>query len=74
MKDRVKSIISEILNIPVDVIDDNSDIIEKYGADSLDAADLVLEFEKVFGFTVPDEDAVELRTVSKIVNYIQDNK
>jgi len=74
MKDRVKSIISEILNIPVDVIDDNSDIIEKYGADSLDAADLVLEFEKVFEVTVPDEEAVELRTVSKIVNYIQDNK
>ena len=74
MKDRVKSIISEILDVPVDEIDDNGDIVEKYGADSLDVADLVLEFEEKFGFAVPDEEAIELRTVNKIVSYIQDNK
>ena len=74
MKETVKKIIAEQLGLSVDEIDDTSDIMEVYGADSLDAVDLVLTFEDYFGFSVPDEDAIELRSVIKIVNYIEEHK
>ena len=74
MKETVKKIIAEKLGLSADEIDDVSDIMEVYGADSLDAVDLVLAFEDYFGFSVPDEDAIELRNVTKIVNYIEEHK
>ena len=74
MKNQVKEIISNHLGISIEEIDDNSDIFEVLGADSLDGVDLLMSFEEHFDISVPDEDAVELRTVNKIVNYIEENK
>ena len=74
MKDQVKQIIADHLCISADEIDDDSDIFETLGADSLDGVDLLMTFEETFDMSVPDEEAVELRTVRKIVNYIQENK
>ena len=74
MKDQVKQIIADQLGISAEDIDDDSDIMEVYGADSLDAVDMVMTFEEMFNVSVPDEDAIELRTVRKIVNYIEENK
>ena len=74
MKDQIKEIIANHLCIQVEQIEDDSDIFESLGADSLDGVDILMTFEEEFGITVPDEDAVELRTVRKIVNYIQENK
>lgn len=74
MVEQVKKVIAEQLGISVEEIDLDSDIMEVYGADSLDAVDMVMTFEDMFGVSVPDEDAIELRTVRKIVNYIEENK
>lgn len=74
MVEQVKNVIAEQLGISVEEIDLDSDIMEVYGADSLDAVDMVMTFEDMFGISVPDEDAIELRTVRKIVNYIEENK
>ncbi len=74
MVEQVKQIIADLLGLSVDEIDVDSDIMEVYGADSLDAVDMVMTFEELFNVSVPDEDAIELRTVRKIVNYIQENK
>lgn len=74
MEDQVKEIIAEHLGISVDEIDDNSDIFEELGADSLDGVDILMAFEEYFNISVPDEDAVELRSVKRIVNYLEENK
>ena len=74
MKDQVKEIISNHLGLEIDQIDDNADIFEVLGADSLDGVDLLLSMEDLFGLSVPDEEAIELRTVNKIVNYIEETK
>lgn len=74
MKEQIKQIIADRLGISPDEIDDDGDIMDVYGADSLDAVDLLIAFEDYFGFSVPDEDAVELRNVRKILNYIEENK
>ena len=41
------------------------------GADSLDTVELVMEFEKAFGLTIPDEDAEKIGTVGDAIKYIQ---
>jgi acyl carrier protein len=41
------------------------------GADSLDTVELIMEFEKDFDLSIPDEDAETIATVGDAVNYIQ---
>jgi len=40
------------------------------GADSLDTAELIMEFEKRLGIAIPDEVATEIRTVSDAINAV----
>ena len=41
------------------------------GADSLDTVELIMEFEKEFGITIPDEDAEKITTVGDAITYIE---
>ena len=74
MEEQIKQIIADKLGISPDGIDLDSDIMEVYGADSLDAVDMVMELEELYNISVPDEEAIELRTVRKIIRYIEENK
>lgn len=74
MEEQIKQIIAEQLGISAEDIDIDSDIVEVYGADSLDAVDMVMTLEGLFNLSVPDEEAIELRTVRKIIEYIEENK
>jgi acyl carrier protein len=40
------------------------------GADSLDIVEYVMEVEEQFGIVIPDEDAVQLRTLADLIRYI----
>jgi acyl carrier protein len=44
---------------------------EDLGADSLDLAEIVYEFEDVFDTRIPDERAVDLRTVGDVLLAIE---
>ena len=48
-----------------------TNIVDDLGGDSLDVVDLIMSVEEEFGISIPDEDAVELSTVGKIVEYIE---
>lgn len=41
------------------------------GADSLDTVELIMEFEKEFKISIPDEDAEKIGTVGDAVTYIE---
>jgi len=41
------------------------------GADSLDTVELIMEFEKVFDISIPDDDAEQIATVGDAVAYIK---
>jgi acyl carrier protein len=40
-------------------------------ADSLDTVELIMEFEKEFGISIPDEDTTKINTVQDVVDYIE---
>ncbi len=44
------------------------------GADSLDTVELIMEFEKEFELSIPDEDAEKITTVGDAITYIEDKK
>ena len=43
------------------------------GADSLDTVELIMEFEKEFGISIPDDQAEKIATVGDAIAYIESN-
>ncbi len=69
---RVKSIIVEKLGVnEADVTEDAS--FTDLGADSLDTVELVMEFEKEFNISIPDDIAEKISTVGEAIKYIEEN-
>ena len=44
------------------------------GADSLDTVELIMEFEKAFEITIPDDKAEKIATVADAIAFIEANK
>lgn len=68
--DKVKEIIIEKLGVDATQITTEASFTNDLGADSLDTVELIMEFEKAFGITIPDEDAEKIGTVGDAITYI----
>ena len=68
--DKVKKLISNQLNVAESKITEDSKLIEDLGADSLDTVELLMAFEEEFGISIPDEEAMNMKTIKDIVNLI----
>ena len=68
---KVKEIIINKLSVEESQVLPEASFTNDLGADSLDTVELVMEFEKVFGLTIPDEDAEKIATVGDAINYIE---
>lgn len=44
------------------------------GADSLDTVELIMEFEKAFNLSIPDEEAEKIATVGDVIKYIEEHQ
>ena len=72
--EKVKRLISDQLNIAESKITAESRLIEDLGADSLDTVEMLMAFEEEFGISIPDEQAMQMRTVDDIVKLIESKK
>lgn len=68
----VKNILTEKLGIAETEITPDANLVRDLGIDSLDYAELVMEFEQSFDIRIPDEDAEKLATVKEAVTYIEE--
>lgn len=71
MIDTIKDIIAKQLQIDIDIIDDDADIFDDLGADSLDVVEMLMAVEIAFGVSVPDDEIINMRTIRDIKNYIE---
>lgn len=71
--DKIAGLIAEQLNKPVEEITAEKEIVKDLGADSLDVVEMLMNLEEEYGITIPEEDAVNVKTVGDIVALI-DNK
>ncbi|PSQ89564.1 MAG: acyl carrier protein, partial [Bacteroidetes bacterium QS_4_64_154] len=62
IEDTVKSIIVDKLGVDESDVTTDASFTNDLGADSLDTVELIMEFEKEFDLTIPDEEAEEIAT------------
>ena len=70
--DKVIELISKQLNRPADEITNDKEIVKDLGADSLDVVEMLMSLEEEFNITVPEEDAVNIKTVGDIIKLIEE--
>ena len=51
-------------------VTEDASIIKDLGIDSLDYAELVMDFEQAFDIRIPDQDAEKLQTIKDAMQYI----
>ena len=69
--DRVKSIVVDKLGVEPEKVTEEASFITDLGADSLDTVELIMDFEKEFGATIPDEEAEKIKTVGDAIAYLE---
>lgn len=69
---KVTEILVDKLGIAQSEITPDANFVKDLGIDSLDYAEIVMEFEQTFDIRIPDDDAEKLQTFGEAVRYIQD--
>ena len=70
---RVKAIIVDKLGVDESEVTSTASFTNDLGADSLDTVELIMELEKEFGMSIPDDQAEKIATVQDAVDYISNN-
>ena len=70
--ERIQEYLADQLDVAPDDITMDSDIVEDFGADSLDVLDMITTLSDEFGVDIPDEDIENFHTVGDVVRYVED--
>ena len=70
---RVTKLIAEKLSVDESEVKPEANFANDLGADSLDTVELIMEFEKEFDITIPDDQAEKITTVGDAVSYIEEH-
>ncbi len=70
---RVKAIIVDKLSVDENEVTPEASFTNDLGADSLDTVELIMEFEKEFNISIPDEQAEKISTVGEAISHIEEN-
>ncbi len=68
---RVKSIIVDKLGVEESEVTESASFTNDLGADSLDTVELIMEFEKEFNISIPDDQAEKISSVGDAVSYVE---
>jgi acyl carrier protein len=72
--EKVKKIIVDRLGVDESEVNTESSFTNDLGADSLDTVELIMEFEKEFDISIPDEEAEKIQTVGDAISYVESQK
>ena len=70
---KVKSIIVEKLGVEESEVTPEASFTNDLGADSLDTVELIMEFEKEFNQSIPDDEAEKILTVGQAIEFLEKN-
>ena len=73
IESKVNAIIVDKLGVEASEVKPEASFTNDLGADSLDAVELIMEFEKEFGISIPDDKAETIQTVGDAISYIEAN-
>lgn len=69
---QVKAIIVDKLGIEESEVTESANFTNDLGADSLDTVELLMEFERVFGIKIPDEETSTIATVKDAIDKVKE--
>ncbi|MBQ6465997.1 MAG: acyl carrier protein [Oscillospiraceae bacterium] len=69
--EKVRDALAAQFEIDPEKITPETNLVDDLGADSLDVVELIMNIEDEFGVSISDEDAANLYTVSRIVEYLE---
>lgn len=72
--DKIKEILVENLGVSEEEVTLNADIQEDLGADSLDIMEIVICVKDEFDITIEDDEIENMKLVSDLVKYIENQK
>ncbi len=72
--EKVKQIIVDKLGVDDSEVTAEASFTNDLGADSLDTVELIMEFEKEFDISIPDEQAENIQTVGQAIEYVESQK
>jgi acyl carrier protein len=72
--DEVKSVIVDVLKVDAKDVKPDTRFVEDLKADSMDLFFLIDGLQEKFGFTISDEDAQKIKSVSDAISYIESHK
>ena len=73
IESKVNAIIVDKLGVEASEVKPEASFTNDLGADSLDTVELIMEFEKEFGISIPDDKAETIQTVGHAIYYIEAN-
>ena len=73
IQNRVKAIIVDKLGVDESEVKPEATCVNDLGADSLDTVELIMELEKEFNITIPDDQAEKIATVGDAIAYVEAN-
>ena len=71
MLDKIMDLLAKQLRIDANTLSPDTNIVEDLGADSLDIVEMLMAIEENFGITVSDEEAVTLKTIADVADFIE---
>lgn len=71
---KVVSIITDKLGVEESQVVPEASFTNDLGADSLDTVELIMELEREFDLSIPDEEAEKIVTVGDAIAFIENNK
>ncbi len=71
IEEKVKKIIVDKLGVDEAEVTAEASFTNDLGADSLDTVELIMEFEKEFDISIPDEQAEKIQTVGQAIGYLE---
>ena len=69
--ENVRDALAQQFEVEPESISMDTNLIDALGADSLDVVELIMSLEDMFGISITDEDAAQLYTVRRIVEYLE---
>ncbi len=70
---KVKEIIVEKLGVDESEVTETASFTQDLGADSLDTVELIMELEKAFSISIPDDASDKIGTVGDAIKYIEEH-